>query len=47
MKSARTRITRLLPLVVLVGLGLYGATVDNRTGDPSFQIARFLSTWDY
>ena len=26
---------------------VYGGTVDNRTGDPSFQIARFLSPWDY
>jgi hypothetical protein len=26
---------------------VYGGTVDNRTGDPSFQIARFFSPWDY
>jgi streptogramin lyase len=36
-------------VTVLVGSGsavVYGATVDNRTGDPSLQIARF-SPWDY
>jgi photosystem II stability/assembly factor-like uncharacterized protein len=26
---------------------VYGGTVDNRTGDPSLQIARFSSPWDY
>jgi photosystem II stability/assembly factor-like uncharacterized protein len=26
---------------------VYGGTVDNRTGDPSFQVARFSSPWAY